>query len=173
MQHILKTNNNKKRILTVCTGNICRSPTAESVLRKKFEEAGTSNMFEIDSAGTQAVSFAGHSPNEDAILCAARRQYSLAGLKARQFELQDFNDFDYILAMDKENYQRLEYIRPAQARAELRLFMSFIPALSSTDVPDPYRRKMAAFEKALDLIEMGGGAIVESLKKPPRRLGFP
>ncbi len=171
MQHILQ-NKSKKRILTVCTGNICRSPTAESVLRRKFEEAGVGELFEIDSAGTQAVSFAGASSNVDAVNAAARREYSLAGIKARQFELQDFHDFDFILAMDKENYQRIEYLRPERARAELRLYMSFIPALSTTDVPDPYRRKTAAFEKALDLIEMGGGAIIEALKNPLRRVSI-
>ncbi|MFK8066671.1 MAG: low molecular weight protein-tyrosine-phosphatase [Gammaproteobacteria bacterium] len=165
MNHLLKRKQ-KKRILTVCTGNICRSPSAEAVLHQMFEQAGLSQLFEIDSAGTQAVNFAGASPDPDAINAAARRQYSLAGLQARQFELSDFHEFDYILAMDKENYQRISYLKPINSRAELRLFMSFIPALSTTDVPDPYRRRTAAFEKALDLIEMGAGAIVESLKEP-------
>jgi len=156
----------KKRILTVCTGNICRSPTAEAVLRKKFTEAGLDEgQIEIESAGTQAISFVGASPDSDAIAAAARRQYSLMGMQARQFDLQDFNDYDYILAMDKENFQRISYLKPTNPRAELRLFMSFIPALSSTDVPDPYRRKTAAFEKALDLIEMGAGAFVEAIKE--------
>jgi protein-tyrosine phosphatase len=170
--HHLLRKKRKKRILTVCTGNICRSPTAEAVLLKKFEEADMGDLIEIESAGTQAVNFAGAPPNSDAVTAAARRQYSLAGLQARQFELQDFNDFDYILAMDKENYQRISYLRPLNGRAELRLFMSFIPALSSTDVPDPYRRKTAAFENALDLIEMGAGAIVEALKQPQRLAGI-
>lgn len=165
MHHLLKKKK-KKRILTVCTGNICRSPSAEAVLRKMVEDAGLSQVVEIDSAGTQAITFTGAPPDSDAITAAARRQYSLAGLQARQFVLTDFDDFDYILAMDKENYQRISYLKPINPRAELRLFMSFIPALSTTDVADPYRRRAAAFEKALDLIEMGAGAIVESLKEP-------
>ncbi len=166
MHHHLLRKKRKKRLLTVCTGNICRSPTAEVVLRQKFEEADMGHLIEIESAGTQAISFIGASPDADAITVAARRGYSLAGLQARQFDLKDFVDFDYILVMDKENYQRVSYLRPVNARAELRLFMSFIPSLSSTDVADPYRRKTAAFEKALDLIEMGAGAIVEDLKQP-------
>lgn len=164
MRHLQKTR--KKRILTVCTGNICRSPTAEAVLRQMFHEAGMTNLVEIDSAGTQAITFAGKPPDNDAIAAAARRQYNLSGLQARQFDLQDFNNFDYILTMDKENYQRVAYLKPENSRAEVRLFLSFIPALSSTDIPDPYRRRQAAFEKVLDLVEMGSGAIVESFKVP-------
>lgn len=156
----------KKRLLIVCTGNICRSPTAEVVLRHKFEEAGLAHTVEIDSAGTMASIRQGAAPDPDAVSTAARRYYNLSGLKARQFELQDFHEFDYILAMDKENYNRLYYLKPTNARAELRLFLSFIPALKTTDVPDPYRRRMTAFERALDLIEMGAGAIVEALRKP-------
>ncbi len=164
MQYLVRKKK-KKRILTVCTGNICRSPTAEAVLLKKFEEAEMGNLIEIDSAGTQAINFIGSPPDADAVIAAARREYSLSGLQSRQFDLKDFTDFDYILAMDKENFQRVSYLRPVNAKAELRLFMSFIPALSTTDVPDPYRRNTAAFEKALDLIEMGAGAIVEALKE--------
>lgn len=158
----------KKRLLIVCTGNICRSPTAEAVLRLKFDEAGLAHTVEIDSAGTMATNRQGAEPDPDAVSTAARRYYNLSGLKARQFELRDFHEFDYILAMDKENYQRLSYIKPINARAELRLFLSFIPALNTTDVPDPYRRRIAAFEKALDLIEMGAGAIVEAFREPVR-----
>ncbi len=165
MNHLLRKKQ-QKRILTVCTGNICRSPSAQAVLHQMVEQAGLSQVIEIDSAGTQAINYTGASPDPDAITTAARRQYSLAGLQARQFDLSDFHEFDYILAMDKENYQRISYLKPLNSRAELRLFMSFIPALSKTDVPDPYRRRMAAFEKALDLIELGAGAIVESLKEP-------
>ncbi len=121
-------------------------------------------MFEFDSAGTQAITRAGDPPDADAIAAAARRNYRLVGLKARQFELSDFHDFDYILAMDKENYRHLLYIRPQNARAQLRLYLSFIPSLASSDVPDPYRRRKAAFEKSLDLIELGAGAIVEALR---------
>ena len=171
MHHLLRKKRTK-RILTVCTGNICRSPTAEAVLTKKFEEAGMGNLVEIESAGTQAINFVGAPANADAATAAARRQYSLAGLQARQFDLNDFIDFDYILAMDKENFQRISYLKPLNSRAELRLFMSYIPALSSTDVPDPYRRKTEAFEKALDLIEMGAGAFVEALKAPQRPMGI-
>lgn len=171
MHHLLRKRR-KKRILTVCTGNICRSPTAEAVLRKMFDEAGMGTLIEIASAGTQAVNFSGSPPDPDAVIAAARRGYSLAGLQARQFDLNDFADFDYIMAMDKENYQRISYLKPVNTRAELHLFMSFIPAFSSTDVPDPYRRKATAFEKALDLIEMGSGAIVEAFKKPQRMAGI-
>lgn len=168
MHRQLLKNKRKKRILTVCTGNICRSPTAEAVLVSKLTEVGLGNLFEVESAGTQAVNFVGTSPNEDAVETAARRQYSLSGIYARQFELNDFHEFDYILAMDRENYQRISYLKPHDARAELRLFMSFIPAFSSTDVPDPYRRNKAAFENALDLIELGAGAIVDFLQHPAR-----
>lgn len=168
MHHKLLKNKRKKRILTVCTGNICRSPTAEAVLVRKLNEAGMGSMYEVESAGTQAINFVGKPANSDAIEAAIRRQYSLSGIQARQFQLDDFHDFDYILAMDKENYQRISYLKPHNTRAELRLFMSFIPSFSSTDVPDPYRRRKAAFEKALDLIELGADAIIASLREPVR-----
>jgi protein-tyrosine phosphatase len=168
VHHKLLKNIRKKRILTVCTGNICRSPTAEAVLVRKLDEAGLGKMFEVESAGTQAINFVGKPANSDAIEAANKRQYSLSGILSRQFQLDDFHDFDYILAMDKENYQRVSYLKPHNARAELRLFMSFIPSFSSTDVPDPYRRRKAAFEIALDLIELGADAIVSSLREPVR-----
>lgn len=156
----------RKRILVVCTGNICRSPMGEVVLKQKLAEAGLSERFIVDSAGTMAVNRQGASPDADAITTAARRQYDLSMLRARQFELSDFEEFDLILPMDRENHHRLTYLKPVNTKTELRLFMSYIPALSKTDVPDPYRRRIAAFEKALDLIEMGAGAIVENLRAP-------
>ena len=118
------------RILAVCLGNICRSPTAEAVLRHHLPEA------EVDSAGTSDWHI-GDPPYPTAIAAGAARGYDLAPLRARQVTAQDFHDFDLILAMDDRNHAELAALRPEGARAELRMMMEFAPDADLREVPDP------------------------------------
>lgn len=129
------------RILCVCLGNICRSPTAEAVLRARLPHA------QIDSAGTAGWHI-GDPPYGPAIQAAARRGYDLSPQRARQVRRSDFEEFDLILAMDRENLADLRNLAPSQARARLALFCT---PIGGGDVPDPYYTR--DFDAALDLIE--------------------
>jgi protein-tyrosine phosphatase len=148
------------RILMVCLGNICRSPTAEGVLRHKLQQAGLDEQVEIDSAGTGAWHL-GHPPDARSQRHAAGRGYDLAALRARRVSEGDFDRFDLILAMDEDNLADLERLRPPSSRAELRLF-------ADCAVPDPYAGGAQGFEQVLDLVEAASDAWVEALR---RRLG--
>ena len=143
-----------RRILFVCLGNICRSPTAEGVLRAKGPH------LKIDSAGT-ADWHTGKSPYGPAIEAAALRNYDLSSLRARQVHSRDFHDFDLILAMDEKNLADLQQIQPRNAHAKLRLFLDFAPETGQTAVPDTYFTR--DFEGALDLIERASDGLIASL----------
>lgn len=142
------------RILFVCLGNICRSPTAEGVLRSKAPH------LQIDSAGTGSWHI-GKAPYGPAIEAAALRNYDLRPLRARQVRAQDFGDFDLILAMDEDNLADLKRLQPDGARAEVRLFLDYAPETGQSDVPDPYFTR--DFEGALDLIERASDGLIASL----------
>lgn len=143
------------RILCVCLGNICRSPTAEAILRAKGD-----GKLSVDSAGTGSWHI-GKSPYGPAIKAASKRGYDLSTLKARKVNKQDFADFDLILAMDVENQKDLEALRPADSVTPIKLMMDFAPELGIKDVPDPYFT--GDFEQALDLIEAASEALVRTL----------
>jgi protein-tyrosine phosphatase len=145
----------------VCLGNICRSPTAEAVLRRKLEIAGLADRIEVDSAGTGSWHI-GSPPDERSQRHAARRGYDLAALRARQVSRDDFHRFDLILAMDHDNLSDLQRLAPqGPSRAEVRLF-------GEQAVPDPYAGGAAGFEQVLDLVETTCDGWVENLS---RRLG--
>ncbi len=144
------------RILCVCLGNICRSPTAEGVLRKIAGQA-----VEVDSAGTSDWHI-GKRPYGPAIEAAASRGYDLDPLRARQFIRDDFEEFDLILAMDRQNKSDIEAMRPAGNNTPVRLFLDFVPDALGEDVPDPYYTR--DFEGALDLIERAARGLLGTLK---------
>jgi protein-tyrosine phosphatase len=148
------------RVLMVCLGNICRSPTAEAVLRHKLAAAGFDGQVEVDSAGTGSW-HVGDPPDARSQRHALRRGYELSALRARQVCDADFERFDLILAMDEDNLAELARLRPAGGRAELRLF-------ASRPVPDPYAGGAAGFEQVLDLVEAASEALARDLA---RRLG--
>lgn len=146
------------RILFVCMGNICRSPTAEAVFRAKVADAGAADRFSIDSAGT----FGYHTGNRaDPRMRdhASRRGYNLTSI-ARQVEAADFDAFDLIVAMDRENLNDLTAQCPADHQSKLRLMMDFVPDMAGTDVPDPYYGGPAGFERVLDLIEQAADGLL-------------
>jgi protein-tyrosine phosphatase len=133
-------------------GNICRSPTAEGVFRYHAEQAGLAGRLEIDSADHRARA------------AAERRGMSLDGIRARRVSAQDFQRFDYIIAMDQENLARLRDEAPEEHSARLHLFLEFA-AGSETDVPDPYYGGAAGFERVLDLVEDASRGLLETLSR--------
>ncbi|MGF1595139.1 MAG: low molecular weight protein-tyrosine-phosphatase [Kiloniellaceae bacterium] len=151
------------RILTVCTGNICRSPSAEAILRHRLAEAGLGHAVEVDSAGTAGYHI-GEQPSEAARRLASRRGYDLSALRARQVAAADFSDFDLILAMDRGHLARLTALRPAASASRLHLFLEVLPQ-AGIDVPDPYYGGDADYEAMLDLIEAAAPAWVARLQE--------
>ncbi|MES9902428.1 MAG: low molecular weight protein-tyrosine-phosphatase, partial [Sedimenticola sp.] len=130
---------NKIKVLFVCMGNICRSPTAHGVFQGMVEKEGLTEQIEVDSAGTHAY-HVGNPPDTRAQQTAISRGLDLSSQRARQAFSEDFYQFDYILAMDRDNYANLAAISPGgEMRAELKLFMDFVPGIfKRREVPDPY-----------------------------------
>jgi protein-tyrosine phosphatase len=153
----------KARILFICMGNICRSPTAEGVVRLHLERAGLALRVEIDSAGTHGYHI-GKPPDRRAQEAAARRGYDLSGLRARRVSNADFADFDRLLAMDEDNLTLLREACPAGHRHKLGLFLDFAHDFSEREVPDPYYGGAEGFEHVLDLIEDAARGLVEDLR---------
>jgi low molecular weight protein-tyrosine phosphatase len=152
------------RVLFVCLGNICRSPTAEGVLRHLAAQAAPHLKIEIDSAGT-ADYHIGAPPDLRSRRAALRRGIDISGLRARQVTQDDFVRFDLILAMDRENLRELEAMKPANSRASLKLFLEYAPDLNLSDVPDPYYRDAGVFEEVLDLTTAASRGLLASLEK--------
>ncbi len=152
----------KHRILFVCLGNICRSPMAEGVFRRVAEEAGMLHMFEIDSAG-MGNWHKGEAPDHRAQKAARRRGIDISGQTARKIELEDFEAFDLVLAMDASNLAELHDIAPHAARHKIRRFLDYAPQLRTGDVPDPYYGGAHGFDHALDLIEAAAEGLLAEL----------
>jgi protein-tyrosine phosphatase len=153
-------------ILLVCMGNICRSPTAQGVLRAKVAQAGLSQRVKIDSAGTHNY-HPGSPPDERSQHHALARGYDLSKQRARQIRPADYERFDLILAMDWDNLALLQEDCPSALSGKLKLFMSFAePALALGEVvPDPYHGSARGFEQVLDLIEAASDGLVAELRR--------
>ena len=152
------------RVLFVCTGNICRSPTAEAVFRHLAVAEGLHDRLGIDSAGTHAY-HVGEAPDARSIAAAAARGFDMAPLRARKVRGEDFQIFDLILAMDKDHLAHLSAMRPNDARAEVKLFLDYHPALGGRDVPDPYYGGAQGFIEVLDMVEIASRALLAELKR--------
>lgn len=150
------------RVLFVCLGNICRSPTAEAVFRQLVAGADTRLAIEIDSAGIGDWHI-GEPPDRRAQAAARRRGVDMSTIRARQFVHDDFALFDLILAMDRQNLAELRRRAPAQYRERVRLFLEFAPELEMHDVPDPYYGGEAGFEQVLDLTEQAARGLLAHL----------
>ena len=148
------------KLLFVCLGNICRSPTAEGVVRDIAAREFPGLALELDSAGT-ADYHVGEPPDRRTLEAARRRGYDLSGLRARQVTAGDLSEFDYVLAMDRANLGELERLG-ARGRARRGLFLEFTPGLED-EVPDPYYGDAAAFERVLDLCEAGARGLLTHL----------
>ncbi len=152
-----------KRVLFVCLGNICRSPTAHGVFLHKVIDAGLQAQIEIDSAGTAAW-HTGKSPDERSQDFAARRGYDLSALHARQVCEADFYRFDYILAMDRANMDSLAEIAPNDASATVSLLLNF-GSSTIEEVPDPYYGGDDGFNAVLDLVEDASEGLLQALQR--------
>lgn len=152
------------KVLFVCLGNICRSPTAEGVFRKLVREESLEHLFEIDSAGTHAYHI-GEPPDERARDACARRGIDIKHLSGRKAVPEDLEKFDYVLAMDRENFNDLIDICPAGHEARVRLFMEFAPNWPENEVPDPYFGGVSGFDRVLDMIEDAARGLLNEIRR--------
>ncbi|HEU4623981.1 MAG TPA: low molecular weight protein-tyrosine-phosphatase [Steroidobacteraceae bacterium] len=155
------------RILFVCLGNICRSPSAEVVLRHIAAREAPELGIEVDSAGTAGYHI-GEPPDARSQEAARRRGYDMAHLRARIIEPGDFERFDLILAMDRHNLSTLRRRAPVAVRERVRLFLEFAPEAGVTDVPDPYYGGPTGFEEVLDLVEAASRGLIAHLRERAR-----
>ncbi len=151
------------RILFVCTGNICRSPTAEGVARYFIATAGVGGHIEVDSAGTQGY-HVGEAPDPRTQKFARQRGYDLSGLRARKLEPYDFQEFDMLLAMDRGHLETMRRLCPPVYQSRLGLLMQFDASGQFGDeVPDPYYGGPRGFDLVLDMCEHGVRGLLETL----------
>ncbi len=151
------------KVLFVCMGNICRSPTAHGVMEKLIRDHSLTRQVEVDSAGTHAY-HVGKPPDTRAMMTAERRGVDLSAQRARQVEPQDFHEFDYVLAMDDDNLMHLEMICPRDKRDKLRLFLEFAPKVKARQVPDPYYGGDSGFEQVFDLVEAAAEGVLADIR---------
>lgn len=151
------------RVLFVCLGNICRSPTVEAVARQRLQRAGLADAVQLDSAGTGDW-HVGRPPDPRSVHAALARGYDLSALRGRQVCVEDFHRYSLILAMDSHNLAALQALRPANASAELDLFLRRYGLLPEA-MPDPYHGAAQGFEQVLELAERGVDALIAELRR--------
>ena len=154
----------KVKVLFVCMGNICRSPTAEAVFRHYVEKAGSDDYIHTDSAGTHDYHI-GDTPDARAQHAAKQRGYNMSDLRGRQVEAEDFFRFDYVLAMDNANLAILEGLRPRDAQSHLGLFLEFAERHDEREVPDPYYGGVHGFERVLDMVEDASEGLLRHIRQ--------
>ena len=150
------------RILFVCLGNICRSPTAEAVFRQQLRAAGLDTQVVVDSAGTSDW-HVGKPADTRTRLAAQRRGYDMTALRGRQVQVEDFSRFDLILAMDASNLAELQALQPADSHAELDLYLRRYQ-LALDEMPDPYYGGEEGFEHVLDLAEQAAACLLAEVR---------
>ncbi len=158
------------KVLFVCTGNICRSPTAEAILRAKASARGLGARVLADSAGTHAYHI-GERPDPRTRDAAAARGYAMTGMFARLVSAADFKAFDVVFAMDRGHHAALDRLAPTGHKGRLRLFMDLAPGWNLRDVPDPYYGGPDGFERVLDICEAGIDALLAELGPPAKSGG--
>ncbi len=152
------------KVLFVCLGNICRSPTADGIFRRLVADAGLQEHILVDSAGTGDWHI-GKAPDSRAVAAAKKRGYDLSQLRARQVSSTDFGEFDYVLAMDKSNLMDLQRLKPSTYRGHLGLFLGFGERGDYREVPDPYYGEGDAFELVLDLVEDAAQGLLQHIRQ--------
>lgn len=151
------------KVLFVCMGNICRSPTAEGVFTKLITDRKLTPKFTIDSAGTHAY-HVGNPPDERAQQAAAKRGIEIQKLRARKIHGSDFEYYDHILVMDDDNYAIVSNDCPPEHRHKVKYFLDFAPNLGIKEVPDPYYGGKSGFEQVLDMVEDASLGFLETLQ---------
>lgn len=152
------------KVLFVCTGNICRSPTAEGVFRALVQAEGLAHAIATDSAGTHGY-HVGEPPDARSCQAAAKRGVVLDDLRARKVKAADFDEFDLVLAMDRGHHQLLRQLCPKGREERLALFLDFAPDVGTKDVPDPYYGAGDGFERVLDMIEAGSRGLLAHIRE--------
>ncbi len=152
------------KVLFICMGNICRSPTAEGVFRNKIRQADLSHSVKIDSAGTHGY-HVGNPPDARAQEAAKKRGYDLSDLRGRQVSAADFETFDFILAMDRDNLTLLQQQCPAHLQHKVRRLLAFSKRYPNLDVPDPYYGGSSGFDRVLDMVEDAADGLLEEIKR--------
>ena len=151
------------RVLFVCMGNICRSPTAQGMFSKLLQERDLQDRVFVDSAGTHAY-HVGEPPDERSVRAAAGRGIDLSQQRGRRVTVEDFRRFDYVLAMDHDNYAALSALCPAGLEEKLSLFLVYAPHLKLSDVPDPYYGGPTGFERVLDIVEEAARGLLDDIQ---------
>ena len=153
-----------KKILFICMGNICRSPSAEAVFTQLLKSKGEDQFYYVDSAGTLSY-HAGSKPDRRSMLAAAKRGLNMSHLRARQVVSEDYEKFDWLVVMDEDNRDNLIKMFPAQQQDKVVSMMRFAKDSSYDEVPDPYYGGTAGFERVLDLIEEASDGLLEAISK--------
>jgi protein-tyrosine phosphatase len=154
----------KVKVLFVCMGNICRSPTAHGVFAHLVHSQGLDDRILIDSAGTHAYHI-GSSPDKRSQAAALRRGFDLSAQRARKVTVADIEDFDYVLAMDRANLDDLQDLVAAAQRERVRLFMTFAERWNVDEVPDPYYGGDSGFERVLDMVEDAAAGLLAHIRR--------
>lgn len=154
----------KMKILFVCFGNICRSPTAEGVFRQIVKDEGLDHVIHVDSAGTAGYHI-GDPADPRSVDAAMQRGYDISDHRGRRIETPDFDEFDYILAMDQENYSQLAAICTTGNWGKLKLFMEYASGFAGKEVPDPYYGGQRAFELVLDMVESASRGLLKEVRE--------
>lgn len=152
------------RVLLVCMGNICRSPTAEGVLRSFIRDNNLGDKVEVDSAGTHGY-HVGEAPDSRTQRAAMVRGYNLSQLRARKVARQDLDYFDLILAMDKSNLDNLLRLATPEQQDRIKLFMDYSKNFDDEEVPDPYYGLGHGFDLVLDMVEDASKGLIEEIRK--------
>lgn len=152
------------KLLFVCMGNICRSPSAQGVFEKLIEDKGLAEKFEVDSAGTHGYHIGGL-PDSRSLEHALRRGVDLRNQRARKVCAADFEEFDLIIAMDDDNFFNLQSLAPTEHHNKIKKMMSFAPHKDYHQVPDPYYGGEQGFELVLDLLEQASEGLLEQIKR--------
>ncbi len=150
-------------VLLVCMGNICRSPIAQGVFEDLLRREGLENEVFVDSAGTGAWHI-GHPPDARGLESASKRGVDLSKQRARRVTLEDCQEFDYVIPMDRDNYESVSALC-TQSEAEVRLFLDYAPGLSEEEVPDPYYGGPDGFEHVLDLVEEAARGLLDDVRR--------
>ena len=149
------------KVLFVCLGNICRSPTAEGIFRKLVDDAGLNDVIVVDSAGTSSW-HVGSPPDKRSIASAKSKGIDISILKSRQAVNDDFNLSNYVIAMDHLNHQKLEDMCPLGNESQLRMCLTFAPSISLSEVPDPYHED--GFDAVFDMLEIAGQGLLAEIR---------
>ena len=155
------------RVLFVCMGNICRSPTAEGIFRQRVRDAGLADRVETDSAGTHSYHI-GKGPDQRSQAEARNRGVDLSDIRSRRFEVSDFSSFDWILAMDRDNLGILQTECPSEHRHKLHLFLRFAQNRPEEEVPDPYYGGEQGFVHVFDLIDEAADGLLNVIREQHR-----